>query len=139
MTGRRTGRALVAAIVAVALVPADASPQRRDRKRPSKTVDPVFSTARYPDIRSHFLDVLDRGWPRILVINRKGADERRDKLLEDIPTRPGFDRDEYPPQLGAGPAARGSGGGERSDRVAGIGEHVRRTVRTVRAGRLLAP
>jgi len=46
------------------------------------------------------------GWPRRLVINRPGADERRDRLLEDIPTRSGFDRDEYPPAVGRG---RGSG------------------------------
>jgi len=33
-------------------------------------------------------------------VNRRGADERRDRLLEDIPTRDGFDRDEYPPAVG---------------------------------------
>jgi hypothetical protein len=49
---------------------------------------------------------LRRGWPLRLVVNRPGADERRDRLLEDIPTRPGFDRDEYPPAVGRG---RGAG------------------------------
>jgi hypothetical protein len=70
--------------------------------RPRVVVDLVFSAARYPNIRRHFLAALRRGWPRILVINRPGADARRDKLLEDIPTRPGFDRDEYPPAVGRG-------------------------------------
>jgi hypothetical protein len=40
------------------------------------------------------------------VLNRPGADERRDRLLRDIPTRSGFDRDEYPPAVGRG---RGKG------------------------------
>jgi hypothetical protein len=43
-----------------------------------------------------------RGWPRRLVINRRGADARRERLLRDIPTREGFDRDEYPPAVGRG-------------------------------------
>lgn len=43
-----------------------------------------------------------KGWPRILVLNRPGADQRRDRLLEHIPTRTGFDRDEYPPAVGRG-------------------------------------
>ena len=43
-----------------------------------------------------------RGWPRTLVLNRPGADARRERLLADIPTRDGFDRDEYPPAVGRG-------------------------------------
>jgi hypothetical protein len=37
-----------------------------------------------------------------LVVNRPGADERRERLLRDVPTRDGFDRDEYPPAVGRG-------------------------------------
>ena len=44
------------------------------------------------------------GRPRILVVNRPHADDRRDRLLEDVPTRPGFDRDEYPLAVGRGRA-----------------------------------
>src|SRR5215207_5255829 len=61
-----------------------------------------FSATKYPNIRRHFRGALRRGWPRILVLNRPGADARRDRLLEDIPTRDGFDRDEYPPAVGRG-------------------------------------
>jgi hypothetical protein len=43
-----------------------------------------------------------RGWPRRLVVNRRGADARRERVLRDIPTREGFDRDEYPPAVGRG-------------------------------------
>ena len=49
---------------------------------------------------------IKKGWPTILVINRAGADQRRKRLLEDWPTKPGKDRDEYPPAVGRG---RGAG------------------------------
>jgi hypothetical protein len=63
----------------------------------------VFSASEYPNIRRHFRRaVIRRGWPLRLVLNRPGADERRDRLLEDIPTKDGFDRDEYPPAVGRG-------------------------------------
>lgn len=66
----------------------------------------VFSKVLYPNVRRHFRGALRRGWPRVLVLNRKRADQRRDKLLADFPTKDGFDRDEYPPAVGRG---RGKG------------------------------
>ncbi len=74
--------------------------------RPSGVQNITFSAAKYPNIRRHFLDALRKGWPRILVLNRSGADARRDRLLASYPTRPGMDRDEYPPAVGRG---RGTG------------------------------
>jgi hypothetical protein len=62
----------------------------------------VFSAAKYPNVRRHFRGAVRRGWPRRLVLNRRGADARRERLLRDIPTRDGFDRDEYPPAVGRG-------------------------------------
>jgi hypothetical protein len=62
----------------------------------------VFSRAKYPNIRRHFIAAVRRGWPRVMVLNRKGADDRRERLLEDVPTLPGFDRDEYPAAVGRG-------------------------------------
>ena len=62
----------------------------------------VFSKSEYPNIRRHFRGALRRGWPRRLIVNRPRADARRDRLLEDIPTRDGYDRDEYPPAVGRG-------------------------------------
>jgi hypothetical protein len=62
----------------------------------------VFRASTYPNIRRHFRGALRRGWPRRLVLNRPGADARRDRLLEDYPTRQGQDRDEYPPAVGRG-------------------------------------
>jgi hypothetical protein len=71
--------------------------------RPAGVQRLVFIATEYPNIRRHFRRaVLRRGWPRRLVLNRRGADERRERLLRDIPTRDGFDRDEYPPAVGRG-------------------------------------
>jgi hypothetical protein len=73
--------------------------------KPRRLVRLVFSAGKYPNIRRHFRNAIRRGWPRRLVLNREGADERRDRLLEDIPTRDGLDRDEYPPAVGRGDGA----------------------------------
>jgi len=62
----------------------------------------AFSASKYAHIRAHFRAAVRKGWPRRLGVNRPGADARRDRLLEDYPTRPGFDRDEYPPAVGRG-------------------------------------
>lgn len=96
---------LAATIVAIATSASAASAMPVDGacERPSGVQRLVFSAAKYPNIRRHFRRaVLRRGWPRRLLLNRRGADERRDRLMRDIPTRQGFDRDEYPPAVGRG-------------------------------------
>jgi hypothetical protein len=65
-----------------------------------------LSKSKYPNILADARRAIAKGWPRVLVINRKGADARRERLLRDIPTKQGFDRDEYPPAEGRG---RGKG------------------------------
>jgi hypothetical protein len=70
-------------------------------------IQPIsFSVTRYPSIRAHALAAQARGWPRTLVLNRQGSDARRERLLQNVPTRDGLDRDEYPPAVGRG---RGAG------------------------------
>jgi hypothetical protein len=64
----------------------------------------IFSKTKYPNIRRHVMAAIKMGWPRVMVLNRKGTAARRKRLLEDIPTRPGFDRDEYPADVGRGKA-----------------------------------
>jgi hypothetical protein len=83
--------------------------------RPSTVQRLSFSSSKYRNIKKHTLAAIADGWPRILVLNRPGADARRDRLLEDIPTRDGFDRDEYPPAVG-----RGRANGEQRGLVRGI-------------------
>lgn len=77
--------------------------------RPSTVQQIVFSRARYLGIRRHYMRAVRKGWPRILIVNRPNADERRDRLLDEsgLPARAGFDRDEYPPAVGRGRGPRG--------------------------------
>jgi hypothetical protein len=82
--------------------PAPSQPVTRRCTKPSRVQPISFSRTKYPNIRRHFRGALRRGWPRTLVLNRPGADARRDRLLGGIPTREGFDRDEYPPAVGRG-------------------------------------
>ena len=77
----------------------------------------LFSAAKYPNINAHAEAAIARGWPRVMVLNRKGADKRRDRLLDAavFPTRPGFDRDEYPAA-----ADRGRADGKQRGLIRGI-------------------
>jgi hypothetical protein len=97
--------ALAAMVVVIATFPSPTTATIAETQcvRPAGVQRLVFSAAKYPNIRRHFRRaVLRRGWPLRLVLNRRGADERRERLLRDIPTRDGFDRDEYPPAVGRG-------------------------------------
>jgi hypothetical protein len=50
-------------------------------RRPSTVQRLVFSSSKYPRIKAHTLAAIAQGWPRILVLNRPGAAQRRDRLL----------------------------------------------------------
>jgi len=80
--------------------------------RPSGVQPVSFSGTKYPNIKRHTERAIRRGWPSVLVLNRPGADARRDRLLGAWNTRPGYDRDEYPPAVGRG---RGAGLTQGSD------------------------
>jgi len=74
-------------------------------------VQPIsFSGTKYPNIRRHTERAIHTGWPSVLVLNRPGADARRDRLLESWSSRSGVDRDEYPPAVGRGRGAGLTGG-----------------------------
>jgi hypothetical protein len=93
----------------------------------------VFSAGRYPNVRRHFRGAVRRGWPRQLVLNRPGADARRERLLRDIPTRDAFDRDEYPQRSAEGEVEDLSvdGGRVAGGRMSALCR-ARRTARTAR-------
>lgn len=62
-------------------------------------VDIGLSGTAYPEVREHWERAIRRGEPRVLRVRRAGADDRRRRLLAGVPTRPGHDRDEYPPAM----------------------------------------
>jgi hypothetical protein len=94
------------ALLLTAAFAAPSSPTGQACAKPRGVQSIAFSATKYPNIRAHFRKAVRRGWPRTLVLNRPGADARRDRLLRDVLTRPAYDRDEYPPAVGRG---RGTG------------------------------
>jgi hypothetical protein len=75
--------------------------------RPSGVQRIVFRAEKFPNVRRHFLGALRRGWPRRLVVNRRGADAQRERALRDIPTREASTETSTPRRSAAG-AGRGS-------------------------------
>ena len=67
-----------------------------DCERPKQPVVVELSKSKYPNIVAHIRESWREGYPKVLKINREGADERRDALLADVPTKDGYDRDEAP-------------------------------------------
>lgn len=107
---------LAAAIVAVAVVvsgvaedPGPAPRATTGRGATSTAADPAgcrvvdrvvdvgLSSTRYPAVRAHWDRAIADGRPRVLTLRRADAARRRARLLTGMPTRPGHDRDEYPP------------------------------------------
>ena len=85
---------IVAGSFAAAESPADSC------EFPRGVQDLEFSASRYPGIRSHYVAAVRDGWPRVLLLERTGTGDRRDRLLRGTPIKEGYDRDEYPPAVG---------------------------------------
>lgn len=64
--------------------------------RPGSLVKVKLSRTKHRAVWLHVRKAVRKGWPRVMRINRRGAEKRRNRLLRGIPTKPGFDRDEYP-------------------------------------------
>ena len=58
-----------------------------------------LSVRDYPLTIAHIRQAVRAGEPRVLHIDRAGAEHNRELSLEGIATRPGYDRDEYPPAM----------------------------------------
>lgn len=58
-----------------------------------------LSRSRYPYTTDHIADAIAAGEAALLHIDRAGADQNRRESLAGIPTRSGYDRDEYPPAV----------------------------------------
>ncbi|MBW5468513.1 DNA-entry nuclease [Brevibacillus formosus] len=56
----------------------------------------VFPSDRYPQTAKHIKEAIASGKSAICTIDRNGADENRQESLKGIPTKKGFDRDEWP-------------------------------------------
>ncbi|WP_425430491.1 NucA/NucB deoxyribonuclease domain-containing protein [Desmospora activa] len=56
----------------------------------------LFPTERYPETGAHIRDAIVDGHSDVCTIDRDGADGRREESLAGVPTKPGYDRDEWP-------------------------------------------
>ncbi|MFS0655363.1 sporulation protein [Bacillus sp. 179-C3.3 HS] len=55
-----------------------------------------FPSDRYPETARHIEEAIDEGHSSICTIDRKNSDDQRDESLRGIPTKDGYDRDEWP-------------------------------------------
>jgi hypothetical protein len=78
---RRLSLGATVVVVVIAAIPSTTTATTPGVRcvRPDGVQRLVVSAAKYPNIRRHFRRaVIRRGWPRRLVLNRRGADGRRD-------------------------------------------------------------
>lgn len=66
--------------------------------RPDEKYDIVleFPADKYPTVAAHIASAILAGESAVCTIDRDGADRRREASLAGIPTRDGYDRDEWP-------------------------------------------
>ncbi|MED4573159.1 NucA/NucB deoxyribonuclease domain-containing protein [Brevibacillus agri] len=55
-----------------------------------------FPRERYPETAQHIRSAIEKGQPAVCTIDRKAADKHREESLSGIPTKRGYDRDEWP-------------------------------------------
>ncbi|HDR6289231.1 TPA: sporulation protein [Bacillus cereus] len=55
-----------------------------------------ISSDKFPETAAHIKDAIKNGKTDICTIDRKGAADRRKQSLANVPTKKGYDRDEYP-------------------------------------------
>lgn len=63
---------------------------------PQDIVQLEFPADRYPETAQHIQDAIKAGKSDTCTIDRSGAEENRDASLKGIPTKKGYDRDEWP-------------------------------------------
>ncbi|MCM3783820.1 NucA/NucB deoxyribonuclease domain-containing protein [Neobacillus mesonae] len=56
----------------------------------------VFPVDRYPETGEHIQTAIEEGQSATCTIQRGGAEENREASLKGIPTKKGYDRDEWP-------------------------------------------
>lgn len=55
-----------------------------------------FPSSKYPETGAHIKEAIEKGKTDICTIDRKGAADRRKQSLANVPTKKGYDRDEFP-------------------------------------------
>jgi len=76
----------------------DGTTQTIHLDKSSESYDAVleFPANQYPHVAAHIASAILAGESSVCTIDRSGAEQRREVSLAGIPTREGFDRDEWP-------------------------------------------
>ncbi|MCC9089712.1 MULTISPECIES: NucA/NucB deoxyribonuclease domain-containing protein [Bacillus] len=80
--------------VATGYIQLEQSKQETTNSSYDKTIH--FPSDRYPETAKHIEEAIEEGQSSICTIDRKNSDEQRDRSLHGIPTKRGYDRDEWP-------------------------------------------
>ncbi|MFP3419646.1 NucA/NucB deoxyribonuclease domain-containing protein [Bacillus sp. SIMBA_154] len=80
--------------VATGYIQLEQSKQEKTNSSYDKTIH--FPSDRYPETAKHIEEAIEEGQSSICTIDRKNSDEQRDRSLHGIPTKRGYDRDEWP-------------------------------------------
>lgn len=98
MRKRLAGVALLVAIATPAMAEATSAQNESCNRAPNGLAVVVnLDNEEHRGTISHVFAAVLEGQPRVLHIDRADADVHRRASLRGIPTRAGFDRDEYPP------------------------------------------
>lgn len=62
----------------------------------SEMIQLVFPAERFPETARHIQKAIAKGESPICTIDREGAEENRRLSLKGVPTKKGYDRDEWP-------------------------------------------
>ena len=89
----------------------------------------IVDGKKYPESAKHIRDAQAAGHPKVLTIHRPGTKGNRKASLKGIPTKPGKDRDEYPPAMfkegGQGASVRHIASSDNQGAGASIGNQAR--------------
>lgn len=62
----------------------------------TEVVQLIFPAERYPETAEHIQEAIESGESAVCTIKREEAEENRKESLKGIPTKKGYDRDEWP-------------------------------------------
>ncbi|QRF32668.1 DNA-entry nuclease [Bacillus safensis] len=74
-----------------------------------------FPTDKYPETARHIKNAIKKGASAVCTIDKEGADKNREESLKNIPTKRGYDRDEFPMDM----CEEGGAGADIDNRDAG--------------------
>ncbi|MEK4980905.1 MULTISPECIES: NucA/NucB deoxyribonuclease domain-containing protein [Bacillales] len=63
---------------------------------PGTVVELEFPADKYPETADHIKKAIESGHSDVCTIDRTGAEDNRSSSLKGIPTKKGYDRDEWP-------------------------------------------